>query len=196
MSEQDNLKTHSSQIENNDYSQEDPHADWLNKVTTNLAQSVNTNISVYEGKNKILILSNISENDLAKLTFITNTDNNNTHGRVIAFVVSIPGNNAPLYIKIPGLSQIISTIFDESDSLAFTNYKKTHIPFETPFRGPLRGIPISVSAYIDFISSMIPSMTKTVNKPKTYSLAFSPNSSKHIHDNWWKHDGQIWTANS
>ena len=48
----------------------------------------------------------------------------------------------------------------------------------------------------DFISSMIPSMTKTVNKPKTYSLAFSPNSSKHIHDNWWKHDGQIWTANS
>jgi len=177
-------------------SKEDEHACWLNNVTIALAKQVNTNISFTQGKNNLLILSNINENDLTKLSFITNTDKNNNYGRVIGMNVSIPGNIEPLPVKIPGLSKIISQIFDDSDSQAFIKSIRTHNPFVTPFRGPLRGIPISVSTYIDYISSMNPSMTKTKNKPKTYSLAFSPNSSKHIHDNWWKHDGQIWTANS
>jgi hypothetical protein len=157
--------------------EEDGHADWVNKVTTTLAQQVNTNINITRTKNKMLLLSNITEDDLSKLQFLTNTDRNNNHGRIIGFGVTIPGNNnVPLPIEIPGLPEIMSKIFDDSDAQAFLASKITHTPYQAPFIGPIRNNSMSVSYYIDFITLMNPSMPKTANKTKTYSLTFSPKS--------------------
>lgn len=156
---------------------EDAHADWVNKVTANLAQNVNSNISIKQEKNKMLILSNINEDDLGKIQFVTNTDINNTHGRLVAIGVTIPGNGSnPLSITIPGLSQHISKIFDDSDAQAFLDGKKLHTPLVTPFIAPLKNTPMSVSLFVDFMTAMIPSMPKTANKQKTYSLTFNPKS--------------------
>ena len=106
-------------------SKEDSYVDWVNKVTTTLVQKVNTNINITHKKNKVLLLSNITDDDLPKLQFLTNKDTNNNYGHIIGFSVTIPGNNAPLPIEIPGLPEIISKIFDDSHAEAFLTYKIT-----------------------------------------------------------------------
>lgn len=162
----------------NHSSREDIHADWLNNLTTNLIKKVNTNIHVRPVKNsKALVFSNISEDDLANLNFWTNSDNNNNHGRVIGFSVSIPGIISPLPITIPGLSQTMIKKFNDSDSQAYMNYEKTHKPYHFPFTQNLVNNSLSVGEYIDTQTSLNPSLTQTSGVQKTYSLAFTPISS-------------------
>ena len=166
----------------NHSSQEDAHADWLNNLTTNLIKKVNPNIHVRPVKNsKALVFSNISESDLANLNFFTNSDHNNNHGRVIGVSASIPGNNAPLPLAIPGFSQTMTKLFNDSDSQAFVNSERTHKPFHIPFHHNVSNNNLSVGEYIDTLTSLNPSLPQTSGVPKTYSLAFTPKSS-HKHD--------------
>jgi len=155
-------------------SDQDIHAEWLNNLTTAMAQKVNTNILVTQGKNNLLILKNVAESDLPQLPFLTNTDSNNNYGRVTGFGVSIPGQNSANPLKVPGLSEAIVKAYNDSDSQAFINGNKTHRPFNNPFTNPVSNAPMSVSLYIDYITAMNPSIPNTGGKVKTYSIAFSP----------------------
>jgi hypothetical protein len=159
-------------------SPEDVHAPWLLNLITNLAQKVNTNIVVKPMPNGSLMLTNVAEADLAKLSFLTNTDANNNFGRVTAMGVSIPGQNSPLPLKIPGFSQTMVKIFNSYDSQAFLADSKTFKPFVAPFTNPVTKSPMSVNLYIDYITAMLPNMPETGGKVKTYSIAFSAKNNK------------------
>jgi hypothetical protein len=154
-------------------SPEDVHSQWLLNLITNLAQKVNTNIVVEQMPNGSLMLTNVSESDLPKLSFLTNTDANNNFGRVVAMGVSIAGQNSPINVGIYGFSKDIVKAYSDSDSQAFLNNSKLHQPFETPFTDPVTGAPMSVSQYVDLQTSSNPSLPKTTGVAKTYSIAFS-----------------------
>ena len=165
-------------------SKEDAHIDWLNKVTTHLIKKVNTNIHVTQEKNKLLKITNISELDLANLEFLTNTDHNNIHGKIVKMAVSIPGNNngSLININIPGLSETICNIFEKSDAEAFLSLNKSHKPFKYPFSkvttsdSSKTNNNLSVGDYIDIQTYLNHLLPKTTGVNKIYSLAFS---SKH-----------------
>lgn len=168
-------------VDNTKSSQEQAHADWMNKVTTNLVQKVNPNIEVRQGKNgEGLIFSNISESDLENLQFVTNTDHNNNHGFVAGVSVSIHGNNSPLTLSIPGFSQVMIKLFNDSDSQAFIKSERFHTPFKLPFSNNNRSASLSVGDYIDMQTSLNPSLPQTLGKPKTYSIVHTPIYHNHI----------------
>jgi hypothetical protein len=124
-------------------SPEDDHSQWLLNLITNLAQKVNTNIVVKQMGNGLglLMLSNVGENDLAKLSFLTNNDVNSNYGRVVGMNVSIAGQNGTaIPVGIPGFSQAIAKAYSDSDSEAFLNNSKTFKPFVDPFTDPNTGI--------------------------------------------------------
>jgi hypothetical protein len=159
-------------------SPQDVHSQWLLNLITNLAQKVNTNIVVKQMSNGSLMLTNVAETDLPKLSFLTNTDDNNNFGRVTGMGVSIAGQNSSLPVGIYGFSQAIAKAYSDSDSQAFLTGSKTFKPFVAPFTNPVTGVPMSVGDYVDLQTSSNPSLPKTTGLPKTYSVAFSAKNNK------------------
>jgi hypothetical protein len=167
-------------------SPEDVHSQWLLNLITNLAQKVNTNIVIKQMPNGSgsLMLSNVGENDLDSLTFLTNTDANNNFGRVTGMGVSIAGQNGTaIPVKIYGFSSAIVKAYNDADSQAFLNNSKTFKPFVDPFTNPVTWAPMSVSEYVDQQTASNPSLPKTTGVPKTYSVAFSAKSNKKKNNN-------------
>jgi hypothetical protein len=151
------------------------HAQWLNNLIITLVQKVNENIYIQQMKNYNLMLKNIAETDLPKLSFLTNTAKNNNYGRVTGMGVSIAGQNGTaLPVKIPGLTQAIVKAYNDSDSQAFLNGSKTFKPFVAPFTDPVTSGPMSVSEYVDQQTASNPSLPKTTWVKKTYTIIFSP----------------------
>jgi hypothetical protein len=156
-------------------------SNWHLKATAHLAKKVNPLI-VTTMKNNQLVMSNISDNDLNNLQFLTNNANNNFIGRLNNFGVSIKGNNGSLVpVNIPGLSQVMTGIYDKSDIEASLNNNKTHSPFENPFPNASMNLPstngkslpsasMSVGDYVDTLTAMNPSLPSTSGQEKTYTM--------------------------
>jgi len=151
------------------------HADWLLFTQEKLIQRVSTNIStqiVKTDKKRFLIISDIPEELLDKLDFITNTDTNNNYLYIEKFTMYMSGSPKP--IKIPGLDNIVVNAFRQSDANGFFEGKKTHSPFDvSQFRGSnFRGY--TFSDFIDEFSSLIPFAPTTTGNTKTYEIILNP----------------------
>jgi len=164
---------------NNDSSNPDlKHLDWLLFSTEKLIQSVNTNISTQivksSGKN-LLIVSNVSEEDINNLFFLVNTDQNNNYLYLESFSLFYQG--ASKSVDIPGLELIIINNFRKSDIDGFISKKDVHYPFDvkkfvgSDFTGT------TLSEFIDHYTGLIPFAPSTYGKVKTYSFVLNPDTS-------------------
>lgn len=155
------------------------HAEWLIKSTLKRIQLVDTNIlftiSSSKSGRKVLIIYNIGEDSLEKLPFLTNTNTNNSYGRIDDIAVYFLDNSS-LNIPVLGLSANVQNAYYNADIKAFDNGFKTMYPFITPFSDPDDGSPISIPRYVDIMTKMIPWSTKTFGKPKTFRLIYSAGS--------------------
>jgi hypothetical protein len=164
------------------------HRDWLLFTQEKLIQRISTNISTQIVKidtKSFLIISDIPEELLDKLEFITNTDMNNNYLYIEKFTLYMSGSPKP--ISVPGLGNIVVNAFRQSDANGFFEGKKTHTPFDvTQFVGSnfqeqtsgchrRRGS--TFSDFIDEFSSLIPFAPTTKGNTKTYEIILNPDFS-------------------
>jgi hypothetical protein len=154
-------------INNPDFEQRD----WLLFSMQQLIENVDPNISINiikAGESKLLIASNITEDSIIKLSFLTNSDFNNNYLYLENFSVFLNSYNEPL--NIPGLSEIVINQYRRSDIIyGFIQGKKTFQPFTSCNLGN-----INFNDMIDNITSIIPGCTNTKNKIKLYEIILNP----------------------
>lgn len=153
------------------------HRDWVLYTQKALLLSIDRNIAASiedfpDGKKK-LIVSNISENTIEKLEFLTNTDQNNNYLYLEDFGVNIFGFPEPL--NIPGLVEIALELYRDSDLDSFLEGSKTKIPFTGQNITDHSGIVVnSFAEFIDILTNTIPYATKTYGKVKYFELVLNP----------------------
>jgi hypothetical protein len=147
------------------------HRDWLLFTQQNLVQSIDPNIdtsivSTPDG-GKRLILKNVTEQDMAVLQFITNTDQNNNYLYLESIAVRL--ENSIDNLEIPGLTPVILKMYRLSDANGFFTSSKTHIPYTTTsFNGN------SVGYYIDQTTKLLPFLPNTYGIQKIFTLVLNP----------------------
>ena len=159
------------------------HDDWLLNSMKSLILHVDSNISAEivtdEKYKKTLVVSNIPENIIDSIFFITNTDQNNNYLYIDNFTVYI--NKSPSPTPLPGLNNVVTSVFYNSDIDSFLNGNKTHKPFQGVlyqkdclFRGN------TFSEFVDFLSSTTPLSATTIGSSKTYAFIVYPDYSTTI----------------
>jgi len=107
------------------------HADWTLFTQEKLIQSTVTDVSItyFQKTNGTtnMTISGIKPVDIAKLKFLTNTDQNNNYLYVEVFNIYINNGFNPLVV--PGLSDVVKTLFRNSDLTGYLNSSKTNQPF-------------------------------------------------------------------
>jgi len=154
------------------------HADWVLNSQKSLILKVNANIStqiISDGPNKKLFISNISEEDIDNLYFLTNTDQNNNYLYIERFDIYVGSSPTPL--PIPSLENTVKNVYYNSDINSFINGQKVHYPFnallyqqDCLFRGN------TFSEYIDFVSDTTPLSPSTRGLTKIYNIVLNPDS--------------------
>jgi hypothetical protein len=154
------------------------HADWWIRIHIKMLQKIDQSLrfSVLKFSNNTqhLHIENISEETLPKLCFLTNTDQNNNYGYLEHFHVYTTNDNSKTPISVPGLKDLLVSIWNNSDTDAFLAGKKTQTPFLHPLNNPITKKPMSIKDYIDMITSTIPWSPKTAGQTQYYSIAVNP----------------------
>jgi hypothetical protein len=155
----------------NNNNQDLRHRDWLLrsqiKLTQQTTPAVKTQVFKTQNDGRLLQLSNVTEDDLIILSFLTNTDKNNNYLYLENIELYLNDEIKPF--KIPGLKEMLIQVFENSDISAFLNNNKTHTPFNTDsFNGERLG------DYIDNITSQIPFLQNTLNIHKKFVLYLNP----------------------
>lgn len=160
------------------------HSDWLLRSITEMVRNVSLHIRIKQenkGPKKLLILSNISESDLSKLTFLTNSDKNNNYLYMENMEVFFDDDYQKTPIQIPGINIIAINAWNNADSKAFLNGQTTFKPFLNPIDGPsIPGIvqstvnPISIPLYVDIMTSMCRYLPNTTGVVKKFSITLNP----------------------
>lgn len=152
------------------------HRDWLLLSSKKLLLAVNYNISVsivdtFNG-GKLLIAQNISEKDIDKLPFLTNTDQNNNYLYLEDFNVYVEGSFTRK--NLPGLKDVVINSYTTSDIDSFLTNQKLHYPFNvksftnSTFKGT------TFSEFIDQYSGLTPFTATTFGYVKTYEVVLNP----------------------
>ena len=153
------------------------HADWCLYTQQKLISNVNSDIPsqvIKNGTKSYLIISNISEADLDKLYFLTNTDQNNNYLYIEDFKVYI--SSSPNPVNIPGLLEVITSSFRSNDANAFINGSKVYYPFDVKnfqnsyFKGK------TFSEFVDTLSGLLPYSANTSGYNKRYQIILNPDS--------------------
>ena len=156
------------------------HADWWIRTTTKLAQKVDSSLRVsvlkLTNNTQHLVIENISEETLPKLSFLTNTDQNNNYGYLEIFNVYTTNDYSTTPISVPGLNDLLVSVWSNSDTDAFLNDKKTFTPFFQPLNDPVTKKPLSIKKYIDTLTATIPWAPKTTGQTQYYSIVVNPDS--------------------
>jgi hypothetical protein len=152
------------------------HRDWLLFTTKRMIQSVDETISVdivdTPNGGKLLIASGITEAAIDKLTFLTNTDQNNNYLYLEDLKVYVAGFFTPL--NIPGLTETVVNVFRSSDADQFVLGNKLHAPFlGSNYNTPYLTV-TSFSDYVDAFSSLTPYAPTTLGRVKTYEITLNP----------------------
>ena len=163
----------------NDFTNNDlKHRDWLLRSQQKLIQSYNpaicTSIVSTSDGGKRLIIQNVKENEMSRLKFITNTDQNNNYLYLENFQVRI--GNSINQLDIPGLKELVIQIYSGSDIKAFLlpTTSKTHTPFDpSNFNSPIT----TIGQFIDNITKTLPFLQNTTGLEKTYTLVLNPDYS-------------------
>lgn len=153
------------------------HADWVLYTQQKLISNVNTDISsevIKNGDKSYLIISNISETDLDKLYFLTNTDNNNNYLYIENFNVFT--SNSSSSVNIPGLLEVVTSSFRSNDANAFINGSKVYYPFNVKnFQGSyFKGN--TFSEFVDTLSGLLPYSANTSGYTKKYRIILNPDN--------------------
>lgn len=170
--------------------------DWLIHTTKHFLRTIDPSIITdiqYTGDGgRVLIVSNVSEETLDKLAFITNTDKNNNYGYLEDFKVFIKGELEP--VDLGDFSETVLDLFRSSDADAFLNDKKTHTPFAV---SNLKNTPAfntegkRFADYVDFISGTLQGSRSTYGLVKLFEFVFNPDARQNggegtIADTRWK----------
>jgi len=147
------------------------HRDWLlysqQKLIQLNAPNVTSMISYVADGGARLTLSNISEADLIKLNFFTNTDQNNNYLYLENVDINLGNSVSPILIS--GLLDTMLDIFRLSDLTGYLGDSKTHNPFTiTAFNGK------SVGEFIDTLTAALPTVPDTLGIPKKFTLVLNP----------------------
>ena len=159
-------------VNHNPMSSMDSHSDFVLNLSTYLANKTNLNINVSKSMNSnSIVMTNISEDDLTKLPFLTNTNISNKILNIVGMSVGIPALDGSLQnLKIPGFSETMIQLFHNSDTTTFLAGNKTHIPFKSPFKG---NNPSIVGDWVDRLTTSLPNLPTTTGKPKFYTIILS-----------------------
>ena len=155
------------------------HRDWLLYSTQALIANVDTNITteilVTPEDGRLLKVSGISEEAIQKLSFLTNTDQNNNYLYLEDFKVYIGTQFNSL--NIPGLVEICKNFYRRSDADAFVEGKKTQLPFSSGnVTNATIGLPdiAHFNEFIDLLTTLLPYVKSTIGHVKTYELILNP----------------------
>jgi hypothetical protein len=153
-------------------------ADWLCFFTKTMINKVNpniiVNISIFKNNDgittkRLIHISNISEDDILKLKFLTNTNVNNNYLYLEYFGVEI--NNGNTKLNIPGLKEILIEFWRYSDSCAFEKDEKFFQPFSDI---------TNINKFIDDYSNLHSTLPITNYFQKTYVLILNPDCGKYL----------------
>lgn len=153
------------------------HSDWLLNSIKKIMERIDQRISVSSfttssGGKKIFIYG-IDSIAIEKIYFITNTDQNNNYLSLEDFNVYIDKHYGPL--DIPGLKEIMISMYAHSDIFSFLSNNRTHTPFtvknilNTDYKGK------TFSGYIDYLSASIPYVQHSEGRFKGYSITLNTN---------------------
>ena len=152
------------------------HRDWLLRTTIKQVLSIDPTVShridSLPDEKKHLILSDISEETLPKLFFLTNNDTNNNYLYLEDFIVYLGNNLQPL--QTHGLNTLAIELWNNSDSNAFINNQKVFKPFDNNLINPFDGTNINISSWLDIYSAAVPFIPNTFKQKKTFSMILNP----------------------
>ena len=151
------------------------HRDWVLFTQQKLISNVNSNIpsEIIKINDKMYLkISNISEEDLDKLYFLTNTDINNNYLYIENFNVYTENSWSPE--NIPGLLEVVISCFRNNDANAFINGSKVYYPFNVNnFQGSyFKGK--TFSEFVDTLSGLLPFSASTAGYEKRYEIILNP----------------------
>ena len=152
--------------------------DWVAFTTKRLVYNTDPSISVnllYRADGGMnIVISNISETSIGKLSFLTNNDSNNNYLYLESLQVYVDGNNDTL--EIAGLSSIAISMFQNSDANAYISSEKLHYPFASSniYNQDTDPNTITFNDLVDQLSSVIPYTQETFLHIKKYSLVLNP----------------------
>jgi len=157
------------------------HRDWLLISQKHILRNINPNIIVdiydtYDG-GKRLHACNITEDDINKLAFITNTDENNNYLYIENFQVYLDNSLWPS--DIPGLFNVVENMFQCSDASSFIKEttQKLHYPFNLDnIKNAPNFTGTDFNQYVDFYSGSIPFTVSTSSHVKTYKIILNPDA--------------------
>lgn len=153
-------------------------SDWVAFTTKRLVYNIDPSISVnllYRADGGMnIVISNISEKSIGKLSFLTNNDSNNNYLYLESLQVFIDGNNDTL--EIAGLSNIAVSMFQNSDANAYISSEKLHYPFASSniYNQDIDPNTITFNDLVDQLSNVIPYTQETFLHIKRYSLVLNP----------------------
>ena len=146
------------------------HQDWSLYSTKQILKTIDPDITV-EIIGNMLTVSNVSEETIDKLLFLTNTDQNNNYFGFIKMNIRLNGGSEPTVIT--GFNDVVKTMFERSDVTAYLQGKKLHEPFDVqnlPNAPGFKGT--TFHEYVDSYSSLIASSTNTQGKTKVFEVMF------------------------
>jgi len=151
------------------------HSDWLLNSIVKIMESIDPTISVSSittsSGGKRIFIYGINEGIIDKLYFYTNTDQNNNYLYIEDFNVYIEKHYGSL--DIPGLKDIMISMYNHSDTFSFLSNNRTHYPFtvknilNTNYKGN------TFSGYIDYLSETIPYVQHSEGYLKQYSITIN-----------------------
>ena len=143
------------------------HRDWLLYSQIALIQKIDPSIPVrivpFGDNQRRLVISNLSNDQLERLRFFTNTDQNNNYLYIEQFNIYIDGFQNPK--NIAGLNKIMIEMFRYSDATAFLLGEKTHNPFNADKFTNEKGDVSSIDAFVNNFLRKIP---KAIAKASGY----------------------------
>lgn len=153
--------------------------DWLLFSSQQLIEQLDASIPVQIVKNdygeKVLIVSQISQDIISKIPFITNNDYNKNTLQLVDIFVYLDTYRDP--INVPGLKDIVvKNIFKISDLNAFIAGKNLHYPFENSNMKNAS----SFNDFVDKLTSYTPYTARTSGKTKIYKIVLNPTSENSI----------------
>ena len=154
--------------------------DWValstKRIIYNIDPSINVNIVYTSNGGMKIIINNINEFDIDRLQFLTNNDYNKNYLYLEKISVYINSNTDPL--EIPGLDNICTSMFNNSDINSFLSSEKVHTPFASNniYNNYIQPNTITFNNLVDNLTINIPYVQSTINCIKSYSLVLNPDA--------------------
>ena len=141
------------------------HRDWLLYSQIALTQrddpSIPVKIVPFGNNQRRLVISNLNDEQLEKLRFFTNTDQNNNYLYIEKFNIYVDGFQNPQ--NIVGLNEIMMNMYRYSDATAFLEDRKTHNPFNADKFTNAKGDVASIDAFVNSYLREVPTSIAKVS---------------------------------